>query len=452
MCYEMCNENMYDIIYVGIDDTDSSEGMCTTYISAVIMDELKDYGFQIIGYPRLIRLNPFARFKTRGNGAVSFRLLVKSVDEFDVAKNLILNCVESLSHLTEENTNPGVVFFVVKYEGMSPEEDINSDARIPPLLEEFALKTVRDMVTIKDAEEVAEEIGAEFYKFKKGRGVIGALAAIGCSLKDETFELLAYRVPVNYGSKRRINYQSVREMNQKTYPHTFDNIDETESYIAIEPHTPCPILYGIRGENPEAVLEAHAMVKSCETIERMAVFVTNQHTDQHLICVEHISQMEKCQCYVIQGTVAQTPHVIEGGHIILPLKDDSGCVECAAYEPTKGFRDVFKELRRGDELKVYGGIGEKGTLNVEKFEILKLAHDYKAVNPLCVCGKRMKSAGKNKGFKCVKCGRKLKNNNKTLIKVERKIKKGFYEVPPSARRHLSKPLIRFKNLKYSKKS
>jgi tRNA(Ile2)-agmatinylcytidine synthase len=54
----------------------------------------------------------------------------------------------------------------------------------------------------------------------------------------------------------------------------------------------------------------------------------------------------------------------------------------------------------------------------------------------------MKSAGKNKGYKCMNCGFKLRYGTKDLIEVKRNIKKGFYEVPPSARRHLSKPLIR----------
>lgn len=428
---------MYYHIYVGIDDTDSREGMCTTYISAVVMGELKDCGFQIIGYPRLIRLNPFARYKTRGNGAVSFKLLVESQEKFEETKYIILNRVKELSHIREENTNPGVVFFKVKTD--NPQVEV----KLPDKLKTYALNTVHHMITIKDAEKLANEIGAEFHKIKKGRGIIGALAAIGCPLDDCTFELLAYRMPDNYGTKRRIKYESVKKMNDATYPCTFDNLDEDEGYIAIEPHTPCPILYGIRGETPDCVLKAHEMVDPCEPVERTAVFLTNQHTDQHLMEVESISKMEKCKCYIVKGRVAEKPHVIEGGHVILPLKDGSGSIECAAYEPTKGFREIFKELRKGDQLKVYGGIGEKGTLNVEKFEILKLAKDYKAVNPLCECGKRMKSAGKNKGFKCLNCGRKLRDPEKVLVEVERNIKKGFYEVTPSARRHLSKPLVRY---------
>jgi len=418
---------MKNILYVGIDDTDSSEGMCTTYIGALVMDELKHYGFQIKCHPRLIRLNPFAPFKTRGNGAIAFNLSLNSGKDAEKAKKLILNQVENLSELQHKNTNPGVVFY---------------DGIITPELKTYSMTTVQKIVTIEDAQKLAVQVGAQFHKFKNGRGIIGALAAIGYPLEDRTYELLAYRIPENYGKKRKINYKSVLEMNQKTYPQTFDNLDEDEDYIAIEPHTPCPILYGIRGETPEAVIKAHGILKTCETIERIVVYATNQHTDNHLLKIDHISQMDKCKCYIAQGFVENSPKTIEGGHVIFNLKDDSGSIDCAAYEPTKGFRDVVKNLKDGDLLKVYGGIGDKGSLNLEKIHVLKLAKVYESRNPICECGKRMKSAGKNKGYKCMNCGFKLRYGTKDLIEVKRNIKKGFYEVPPSARRHLSKPLIR----------
>ncbi|MCE7697669.1 MAG: hypothetical protein K8E24_002070 [Methanobacterium paludis] len=81
-------------------------------------------------------------------------------------------------------------------------------------------------------------------------------------------------------------------------------------------------------------------------------------------------------------------------------------------------------------------------MNVEKLKILELAHVYKTLNPMCECGKRMKSAGSDKGYKCPKCGKKLRDGSKDMVEIQRNIEKGFYEVPPSARRHLSKPLVR----------
>jgi len=423
------NDDNLDLfrVYVGMDDTDSSSGMCTTYICSVIMDQLKSYGFRVDGPPRLIRLNPFAPHKTRGNGGVSFKMVLKSREEVSKAKKLILDLVEELSVMDDPKTNPGVVF----YEG-----------EITPELEDYARRTIRTIVTTEEAEKLAHKIGAEIFKFKKGRGIIGSLAAIGCPLDDFTYELLAYRDPANYGTPRKVDADSVLEMNQKTYPNTFDNIDD--GYMAITPHTPCPVLYGIRGESPEAVEEAHKLVKVNEPVESYRIFLTNQHTDMRLQKIDSIDQMEQLQCYIIQGTVKNQPMVIEGGHVIFTLEDDSGEIECAAYEPTKKFRDVIRKLAPGDQLVVYGGIGRKGTLNIEKIQITDLATLYEYLNPLCECGKRMKSAGKNKGYKCPKCGNKIGEDEEVKEKrvVERNISKGFYEVPPSARRHLSKPLIR----------
>jgi tRNA(Ile2)-agmatinylcytidine synthase len=419
------------LLYIGIDDTDSSSGMCTTYITCVIISKLKDCGFNIKGFPRLIRLNPFARFKTRGNGATSFKMELKSDDEVEEVKKIVLENVKALSILEDERTNPGVVFY---------------DGEITSELKEFGLETIRNIVTIEYAENLLNRVGADFYKFKNGRGIIGALAAISCPLNDKTYELLSYRIPENYGTPRQINHESVVEMNNNTYPDTFDNLDQ--GYIAIEPHTPCPVLYGIRSENPEILIQARATVKVLEPVERFCIYLTNQHTDMHLQKVENISDMEKFKCYIVEGTVMSKPHVIEGGHLIFALVDKSGQIECAAYEPTKHFREFIRELEPEDIIRVYGGIGEgisaKGTLNIEKFELLNLADLFITKNPMCECGKRMKSAGTGKGYKCPKCGAKIREGKKEMVKIQRNIKKGFYETPPSARRHLSKPIVRIK--------
>jgi len=417
------------LLYVGIDDTDSSSGMCTTYITCVIISKLKDCGFNIIGYPLLIRLNPFARFKTRGNGATSFKLSLKSLKEVDDVKKIVLKNVQELSILEDNQTNPGVVF----YQG-----------KITSELQEFAFEAIRNIVSIKNAENLLIKVDADFYKFKNGRGIIGALAAISCPLQDKTYELLSYRISENYGTPRKINHESVREMDKVTYPETFDNLDQ--GYIAIEPHTPCPVLYGIRSESPEILEKAKSIVKVSEPIERYCIYLTNQHTDMHLQKVEKIVDMEKFKCYIVEGKVKDKPHVIEGGHLIFSLEDESGEIECAAYEPTKQFRDFVRELESEDILRVYGGIGEginnRGTLNIEKFELLKLANLVQLKNPICHCGKRMKSAGTGKGYKCPSCGSKVREGKKEKIELSRKIEKGFYETPPSARRHLSKPIVR----------
>jgi tRNA(Ile2)-agmatinylcytidine synthase len=202
---------MYNnILYVGFDDTDSSSGMCTTYVCAVVLERLKACGMALKGEPRLIRLNPFAPYKTRVNGAVSFRVVLDNKGVVERVKKLVLATVEELSQLDDPRTNPGVVF----YQGPLTED-----------LQEYSLRTVQCMVTLEQAEQLAQQIGAEVFKYKNGRGVIGALAAIGCPLPDRTYELIAYREVENYGKVRRVDEESVRLMNRETYPATFDNLD-----------------------------------------------------------------------------------------------------------------------------------------------------------------------------------------------------------------------------------
>ena len=415
----------FKYLHIGIDDTDSPEGMCTTYLASHIINKLKDNKIEIADYPRLIRLNPFARFKTRGNGGVSFKII--NDENADLAKKIVLDEVGKLSMFDCDNTNPGVVF----YEGEITKE-----------MENYAFRAIYDIITIDEAEKFGKHVGCEIHKFKKGRGIIGSIAAISLPLIDYTFELLAYRKPQNFGLKRQIDYDSVYEMDKKTFPDTFENIDYSQDYIAIEPKTPCPVLYGIRSNNVESLKIAKDIVRVNEEIDDWRIFKTNQHTDMHIQNVNRISDMKKFGCYCVSGEVKNKPKIIEGGHMFFYIADESGEIECGAYEPTKDFRKIVSYLMPGDIIKVYGGIGEENTFNIEKFQVIKL-NDVEYKNPICECGKRMTSAGKNKGFKCKKCGRKIKFSEKVPIIVSRNLKNSwFYETPVSARRHLSKPLCR----------
>ncbi len=412
-------------MYIGIDDTDSPDGMCTTYLACDIIRRLKEKNIDIVGYPRLIRLNPFARFKTRGNGGVSFKII--NDEKVDLAKEIVLDEVSKLSMFDCDNTNPGVIFY---------------DGEITKEMEDYAFKAIYSFITIEEAEKFGKSVGCEIHKFKKGRGIIGSIAAISLPLNDYTYELLAYRAPENYGTKRQIDYVSVMEMDKETFPDTFENVDYSEGYIAIEPKTPCPVLYGIRSNNVESLNKAKDIVEVSEPIEDYCIFLTNQHTDMHIQKTDNISQMEQFGCYEITVTVKDNPHVIDGGHMFFKVFDETGEIECGAYEPTKNFRKIVSHLRAGDVIKLYGGIGEQNTFNIEKFQVIEL-NDVEYRNPVCECGKRMTSAGKGKGFKCKKCGNRIKSSQKVKFKIERSLNNGkFYETPVSARRHLSKPICR----------
>jgi len=421
-------------LWIGIDDTDSKDGMCTTYVGAVVVDRLRKLGAKIIDFPRLIRLNPNWKLKTRGNCAVALNVEVQE-QKMPNVKNTVLKTVEELAELDHDTTNPGVVFY--------------QSEKIPAKLKAFSKKVVQDTVTIEEAEALARDIGAEIHKFKLGRGIIGGLAAIGNALeKDWTFELIAYRVPENWGSKRRIGVASVVEMNSKTFPKTFDNLDQSTGEIRITPHTPCPILYGIRGESADVTMRAQKLVKEMEPIERVVIYKTNQGTDEHLRRAR-ISEARPNWSVIVDGEVCEKPRVIPGGHVIFKICDGTGKIDCAAYEPTRQFREVIKKLIVGDKVRAYGGIKEKPelplTINLEKIGILKLAPTLKKVNPVCKrCGKRMKSEGKDKGYSCKKCKIRLPPKAAKILKMPRDVIVGAFEVPPRARRHLAKPLIRVK--------
>ena len=414
-----------NFLHIGIDDTDSPDGMCTTYLASQIINKFEDNGIKLQDYPRLIRLNPFARFKTRGNGGVSLK--IPNDDKASLAKEIVLKEVERLSMFDCDNTNPGVVF----YEG-----------EITKSMEEYAFRAIYEFITIDEAEEFGKSVGCEIHKFKKGRGIIGSIAAISLPLRDCTYELLTYRSSENYGTKRQIDYESVYKMDKETFPDTFENIDYSEDYIAIEPKTPCPVLYGIRSNEPEALKKAKDIVEVSEPLVDWCIFKTNQHTDMHIQKTSNIASMKQFGCYEVIGEVKNKPTIIDGGHMFFYICDESGEIECGAYEPTKNFRKVVSHLRPGDVIKVFGGIGEQNTFNIEKFQVIEL-NDVEYQNPICECGKRMTSAGKDKGFKCIKCGNKIFFSKKIPVKIQRELENSkFYETPVSARRHLSKPLCR----------
>ena len=409
-------------MFVGVDDTDSLTGGCTTYLAALLCEKLGTTKL-----PKLIRLNPNIPYKTRGNGAVALEVSDENPDEI---KETVLKYVRKHSHLKNKETNPGVAFL----------ERENYSRLL--VLNEFYKNAASKLVQIKDAEEAAEKTGAVIHKFRNGRGIIGALAAIGADLsRDKTYELIAYREGRNYGKRKRIDKESVFKMNRETYPETFDSIDPEKGQILITPHGYDPVFCGIRGESPGAVTKAFKLIKPLEEIERTQVFETNQGTDAHLVN-KKISELRPYDCAMLLGEVLKKPESIEGGHVIFKLRDDSGEIDCAAYQPTGGFRDTVRKLIPGDTVRAYGGIGKyPDTINLEKIMVMELKTLFKINAPLC-CGRRMTSAGKDKGFKCRKCKKRLGEDAVIRMEISRDLKHGFYEVPPRARRHLSKPLIR----------
>jgi len=405
-------------MFIGIDDTDSERGLCTTYLSAVLMERLRPLG-EIAGLPKLIRLNPCARYKTRGNAAIAIELKSYRPEE---VRDVALESVQELSDFSGMNTNPGLVIA----------------SRRTPQMTAFYQRAVTEILEIKDAKKLLDEEGIWYRGFKKGRGLIGALAAIGAVLPDFTYELIAYRERARWGTLRRIDEESVWRADALTYPRTWDTVDHHNNRIVFAPHSADPVLFGIRGSDPEAILEAFQTIKS-EPVERSVLYRTNQGTDAHIL-QGLLSDVLDCQSYRLHGFVAKPAKAIAGGHLFFPLQENDARINCAAFEPTKNFRAIVKQLILGDEIEVYGSVQE-GTLNLEKINILHLADIVETSAPLCPeCQKRMESAGKGQGYRCRHC--KTHAEGRVHLHLPRDLEKGYYEVPPIARRHLSKPLVR----------
>ena len=103
--------------------------------------------------------------------------------------------------------------------------------------------------------------------------------------------------------------------------------------------------------------------------------------------------------------------------ILLEMKD------ITKYFPgVKALDGVSLTVRRGTVHALMGenGAGKStlmkclfGIYNKNSGEIILDGERVEYKNPVCECGKRMTSAGKNKGFKCKKCGRKIESDTES---------------------------------------
>jgi tRNA(Ile2)-agmatinylcytidine synthase len=238
-------------------------------------------------------------------------------------------------------------------------------------------------------------------------------------------------------------------MDAATRPYTFNNVDFEKKRVIITPRGPDPILFGIRGEKAQTVKRAFGMVRILEPVERWVIFRTNQGTDAHLEKMQQLSDVEPYHSIVAKGTVSANPRMIRGRHMIFRIKDSTSEVDCAAYEPTGSLRNLVKKLIVDDDVEVFGGVRPASrdiplTINLEKLKILKLAPQLLYHNPICLkCGRRLKSMGTNKGFRCDKCGSRYASLTKVETRVKREVKKGLFITASRSQRHLTKPTIRY---------
>ena len=240
------------MLHIGLDDTDSVKGGCTTWLATKVIQELSE--FDLIDYPRLVRLNPNVPWKTRGNGAVALILgkgtgskkLIGELDgkpffifekstEIKYDKRQILDRVLNLIHkYSMPDSEPGVII---------------SDSFLP---EGLYWQGVSNIVTKDMLLESTE--GTVYSGLRGSRGLFGAacsLAWSGNSSKStgisHTWELIGYRNQDNWGTKRNIDSSAVQKISNIE---TVFSCTDLDGKVAMVPIFQCPFLWVFGGTIP----------------------------------------------------------------------------------------------------------------------------------------------------------------------------------------------------------
>ena len=419
------------VLNIGFDDTDSPKGMCTTFLAYKIVDLLQKQKTAFLDFPRLIRFNPNIPWKTRGNGAVSMKIKTENPSK---VKDQIKNLVSKYSD-TENGANPGLVFF---------END-----SIPSEFIKFSNLALWQLINRNNAKNFAKRNNLEIYFEGNGQGLVGAIGAIGYDFHDHTLELLSYRKKPKFGKERKISAESVKMMQEKTSPDTFNSFDTEKGRILIMPHGPDPVFYGIRGETVHSLLHATTILKSDEKLDGHMIFKSNQGTGDHLRNELNFENMKPYASGKMTGVVSDSPKVAKGGHVFFKIASQNHEFWCAVYKPT-GISTIASKLMKGDKIRVGGGVRKASKnfpriINIEFLDVLALEKSISTSNPDCnKCHKKMKSKGNNQSFQCIRCGKKA--SKKIFNEVSRKIKKQLYLPKISAHRHLTRPLQRIETV------
>ena len=431
--------------FVGIDDTDSPRGGCTTFVLTEVLRAARRLGLDLLGDPALVRLDPNVPFRTRGNGALAARFghgrgggrVVGRLPEGAVrsfrrgrpptaAETLDLveaawTAVRQNSRRGEPGTDPALVVV----------------PRRPPAA--LYWSAVQRRIARAPVERLLRSLGAEVRTERSRRsGIVGAAAAVAWPGRHPTFELLAYRSPPRWGRPRRIDPTAVPRL-EREYPELFLCRDPATRRLLLAPHTPCPILFGLRAGRPDRLVAAARRLPAGEPWERWLLFRTNQGTGDHLVRAT-VAGMRPFAAGAIGGTVDSVPELLRGGHVRFWLRDRPGDrIACLAFEPTKTLPRLARLLWPGDRLLAWGGCGADPVLRLEGIRLIRTVPRLRAgPNPLCPrCGRRTKSLGAGRGFRCPGDHLRLPPESRGAVASAPPPAPGWYHPTPSARRHLA---------------
>ncbi len=427
------------MLHIGIDDTDSLDGGCTTWLITEIIKELSD--FDLVGPPRLVRLNPNVPWKTRGNGALALvfgegigsKELIGEIGDREIYMYLDYKeksfdkkaILEKISRIVSDNSKkdsqPGIII---------------SDTFLP---EGLYWQGVRSIVSEKDLDSILSNCLT--FGLRGSRGLFGAACALAWSgylskTRDLNFtwELIGYRDQNLWGTLRDISLEAVSKVSKLE---GVFSCNDPDGKVAMVPNSPCPVLWGFRGTDNQTLVDNFQKLGPEKPV-RWLLYQTNQATDDHF-CFSNTLEIEEATSIWIDVNVSSKVEIIKGGHRFFQVEDVEGNkVRCAVFEPSKNLRSIIDKLEIGDEITVCGSVNEE-TINIEKLKITSLVPRYsKPPNPICICGKRTHSSGKNSKYRCNSCGKKYERPS--LINEPPNLELGWFEPPASSRRHLTKPI------------
>ena len=390
--------------WLGLDDTDSLAGGCTTKTMENLILNLPDNVF--VGTVRLVRLWPFASGRTRGNAALAVELQSENVDsliahldswwknELSLLKGLV-----SPSHHSDRPqvpSDPGMVWF-----------DSQPD-------EIHYWTAVQSHVAIGDVPIATKSWG--------GAGVIGATAAVAWPGLNSTWEAIAWRDTSDESKPRNVCLDSLHEID--SWPTTFLSRDPRSGSSLIAPRGRSPVLCGVRATTEIEATKALAHILSSHHTERSdghRTFMTNQATGDHLhpatrAVVEEVKVHPQRKHARIQTTEGIWVSFTEGGPV----------------------NQLSRWLNEGDVVEMRGLESEDGTFHLEQLRVISWSARGQQ-RPLCsACNMRMKSMGRNQGVRCPKCKERMDDVWEDVPSEPPFL--DWVEPPASARRHLARPL------------
>lgn len=430
-------------IWVGIDDTDSPRGGCTTWVLTELLVLARHDGVDLLGEPRLVRLNPNIPWKTRGNAALAARFgrgrgARRRIGEADGQPLWSFSTGRALPAAEErgflDRAWERVLAGSRRGEPRTDPALVAVRGRLPARL---YYRAVREIVPVDETRRYLESVGAEIHAEGDGRGLVGASAAIAWPGRRVTWELLAYRPVAREGARRKVDAESVRRTARR-HPELFLCHDPRTRRLLVTPHTPCPILFGLRGVRPASPLAAFREVRS-EPVDRWVLFRTNQATGDHLV-PRLAREVVAFQSGRVRGRVAEAPRVLRGGHVKVRLVDGEGTpLDAIAFEPTKTLPRVLRQLAPGDRVELWGSRGAPPVLKLEGLRVLSLVPRWTAWKaPVCPrCGRATRSLGAVRGYRCPRCRQRLPPEAARRARRPAPVARGEYHPTPSARRHLA---------------